>query len=273
MKLITTATARLWKNRKSSATFVALAIGFSIPAQADPIYINGDFSPALTFAQVVPLPSDNVEVMTVSGFGCSNCASYGFAGPYNGTATFGPTDFVAGPLETNTPITGVSTFPVPAPGYPAGLETFTYASGSNSDTLTALISWNTVQDATEVQLQGTGTVTTVNVDPSDTSSFGTEWQMGEPVQMAVAYFPIGAGGCDLATLVTTGCPGGIVPVTMELSYFEGASVTPGQPGLPGGGPPPLIDAPEPMSSFVALSIALCCAWGMYPLIRRQRSRS
>ena len=272
MKLITTAAARLWKNRKSSATFVALAIGFSIPAQADPIYINGDFSPALTFAQVVPLPSDNVEVMTVSGFGCSNCASYGFAGPYNGTATFGPTDFVAGPLETNTPITGVSTFPVPAPGYPAGLETFHYASGSNSDTLDALINWTTVQDATEVQLQGIGVVTGLNVDPSDTSSFGTEWQNGEAVQMAVAYFPIGAGGCDLATLVTTGCLGGIVPVTMELSYFEGASVTPGLPGLPGG-PPPLTDLPEPMSSFVALGIALCCAWGMYPLIRRQRSRS
>jgi hypothetical protein len=272
MKLITTAAARLWKHRTSGATFVALAIAFSIPAQADPIFINGDFSQALTFTAVPPLPSDNVEVST-SGFSCTNCASYGFAGgsgpSYNGTATFGPTDFVAGPLEANTPIAGVSTFLVPAPGFPAGSESFHYASGTNSDTLDATINWTTVQDATEVQLQGTGFVTGVNVDPSDSSTFGTEWQTGEAVEMAVAYFPIQSGGCDLATLVTTGCPGDFAPITMELSYFEGAQVTPGPPLPP---VPPLIDAPEPMSSFVALSIALCGAWGMYPLMRRQRSR-
>jgi hypothetical protein len=38
-------------------------------------------------------------------------------------------------------------------------------------------------------------------------------------------------------------------------------------------PPPLIQTPEPMSSFMALGIALCCLWGTYQLTRRQPDRS
>jgi hypothetical protein len=38
-------------------------------------------------------------------------------------------------------------------------------------------------------------------------------------------------------------------------------------------PPPLIQTPEPMSSFMALGIALCCLWGTYQLTRPQPYRS
>jgi hypothetical protein len=56
----------------------------------------------------------------------------------------------------------------------------------------------------------------------------------------------------------------------STGFFEGGDATPqGGGGGPGGGGmmPPV---PEPMSSSMALGLALFCLWGTYQLTRRER---
>jgi hypothetical protein len=85
--------------------------------------------------------------------------------------------------------------------------------------------------------------------------------------------------------------GGMVPITLELLNEEFPTTLTDIAGMPESSlgtsddvisgiilgapppPPPLIQTPEPMSSFMALGIALCCLWGTYQLTRRQLDRS
>ena len=58
----------------------------------------------------------------------------------------------------------------------------------------------------------------------------------------------------------------------STGFYEGGDATPAPPGLPPGGTTPQVEVPEPMSSFMALGMALFCLWSAYLVMRRGRGQ-
>jgi hypothetical protein len=150
-------------------------------------------------------------------------------------------------------------------------ETFTYQSnGAGLDQMTALISWDEVisnqPPPSEPQLVGTALIETSSGDPS----FATDdFPAGSIIDIG-ANFPLN-GSCSLTQLATmTDCT-----AIFEFASFEGTpdALTPGLPGGPQGPQTPGVPVPEPMSSFMALGVALCCLWGTYRVVRRESGQS
>jgi len=155
----------------SAASGLAVALSLSAPALADAICplsangacITGNNLPQEIFASAVG--ADNIEVVS-PGFSWTPAVYRS----NSGTATFGAMDFIAGPVMTNDPAPDVSTYSFSA--NPSATETFAYAGITNSDSLTALITWNNVQfflDTGAVELFGTADLLTAMGDPSDMS--------------------------------------------------------------------------------------------------------
>ena len=261
----------------SSACAAALALAFSMQAQANPISINGTFGP-VTFTEVQP--GNELEV---SSPGFQGQAEYQGAGPGldTGVAVFGAMDFTtAGSLITPPPPNPDPSVPPisqDSPYFPAsGAQSFTYQAnddpdnpsmGANPDSLSMNITWTSLvpnAPAGEPQLFGTGVITSISGDDTFTMDFGTV----DSLVNIFANFPLSTGSCDLTQLATgaAACMG----ATFELAGYEGGDATPGSLPPP---PPPLIETPEPMSSFTVLGLALCGLWGAYLMMRRERGRS
>jgi hypothetical protein len=238
----------------SPASAAALTLAFLMPAQAGEIDVAGTTTQALTFTAA---GGNTLEVSSVLGFGGTAGYSSGNASSdSSGSAAFGPVHFFTGPE-----VAGIFT-PIP----PAS-QTFSYQSNTmppadavppgTPDFLTADIEW-TELDANaplgEPQLIGTGVINTSDGDPT----FLADFPVGGGINI-IANFPLN-GPCDLTQLAAGPCD-----VTFEVASFEGDVVTPGLPPPP----PPLIETPEPMSSFTVLGLALCGLWGAYLMMRRQ----
>ena len=138
--------------------------------------------------------------------------------------------------------------------------------GVNLNSLSMGITWTSlVPNAPlgEPQLFGTGVITAIQGDDTFTSDFG---MIGDLVNI-FANFPLTGPPCDLTELATgsEACSGAF----QIVASFEGGDATPaGGGGGPGGGG--MMPVPEPMSSFMALGLALFCLWGTYQSTRRER---
>jgi hypothetical protein len=244
MKLITSA-----KLTTSAAAILALAATIPTGAHADQILMGGLLPDALNFT---PQPGDMLNVST-SGF--SNLAQYG-PEPDMGQVHFGAMVFTTDPLMPGPP-GQASFFPITSP---AATESFSYianfADPDNSgpdfpDQMTMTITWNQLVNAGEEELDGTGVVLTSSGD----TAFTTDFPVGGATTVT-GFFPtdcqlgnFGSGPCDILA-------------GMQIGKFEGGDTTPGGGGgTPGGPGTPFV--PEPMSSFMALGLALCCLWGAY----------
>jgi hypothetical protein len=241
----------------STATAAALAVIVSMPAQAGEIDVAVPTG-SLTFTAA------GMNTLEVSSSGLSGSASYVSGSPSSdssGSAAFGLLDFFTGPEAAGI-----------FPAIPPANQLFTYQSATGPDdssptpdSLTVEIAWDQVvanAPLGEPQLVGTGLVISSDGD----LTFTTDFPVGGGINI-VANFPLAANSpCDLTQLA------GSCPVTFEVALFEGDVVTPGLPPLPPP-PPPQIQIPEPLSSFMALGIALCCLWGTYQVTRRERNRS
>jgi hypothetical protein len=240
----------------STASAAALAIIFSMPAQAGEIDVAGTTG-SLTFTAA---GMNTLEVSSLLGF--SGIAFYMSDSPSSGVASFGSLDFFTGPE-----VAGIFTA-IPPANQLFSYESFT-GPDPTPDSLTVEIAWDQVvanAPLGEPQLVGTGLVTFSDGD----DTFIMDFPVGGGINIT-ANFPLAANSpCDL-TQLAMGSPSCLV--TFEIASFEGDVITPGAPPLPPTGPPPQIEVPEPISSFTALGIALCCLWGRYQLTRRERGRS
>jgi hypothetical protein len=241
----------------SAAAIVALAAASSISAHADDIVMGGMLNQALLFT---PEAGNTLNVSTLSPFGFGNSATYG---PDTGVVSFGPMNFTTQPLMAGSP----SFFPI----IPPATESFEYqaiidpdnpnTSGPNfPDTMTMTISWNQLVNGGEEELDGTGVVLASSGD----TPFTTDFPVGGMTTVQ-GFFPtdcqlnnFGSGTCDILS-------------GMQIGKFEGGDLPPGVPPFQ---PPPFMPpVPEPMSSLMALGMAVCCLWGTYQLTRRYRDQS
>jgi hypothetical protein len=242
----------------SAAAIVALAAASSTGAHADDIIMGGMLNQALVFT---PEAGNTLNVSTLSPFGFGNSATYG---PDTGFVSFGAMNFTTQPLMAGSP----SFFPIAPPA----TESFEYqaitdpdnpnTSGPNfPDTMTMTISWNQLVNGGEAELDGTGLILTSAGD----TPFVTDFPVGGTTTIT-GFFPtscnlmnFGSGSCDILSGV-------------EIAFFEGGDTPPGV--VPPLQPPPFMPpVPEPMSSFMALGMAVCCLWGTYQLTRRYRDQS
>jgi hypothetical protein len=175
-----------------------------------------------------------------------------------GKAAFGMMNFLTG-AEVAAGMAAAN-FPIPSAPPNVPTESFTYqtTTTSSTDDLMATITWTELKANApngEPQLIGTAVITMSSGD----SQFTGDFPMGGTGTLFVDFPLIQPGSpCDLTELATmTNCT-----VTMEMASFEGGDLTPGVPGVP-----------EPMSSFMALGMAVCCLWGTYQLTRRERGQS
>jgi len=232
-----------------------LAIGLltvgAAAAHATPINVigsPGNFPEAFTF-QAEPGPSVSA---TSAGFAGLAAYSSDPSGPYTGTATFGPTSFTAGPLTQDDPVAGSYAFPITS----GGSQSFVFSQGALSASIPIL--WNLLSeiDPAEIVLYGTGTVDTSSCPTG--SPFCSDFAPAEMVGVE-AYLPIGSGGCPLDQLVEPGgCPTpgliGYGPETIDVSYFEGSTDSPGAPGSPPLIPNEVPGVPEPNSLVLLLTM-------------------
>jgi hypothetical protein len=236
----------------TAAAVLALlsAPAFGTPCPPGPcIAING--SGSLTFTQAA---NNSLEV---SSGPLSGMASYVSSIPGNdssGTATFGTTHFFTGPEVVASSPPGVFIAVPPAD------QTFHYQSNTGDD-LRADITWMEVvanAPAGEPQLVGTGDIT------SSVGNIATDFPAPDGMFSITANFP---ASCGLELLVAGQCSGNV-----SMAMFEGLDdFTPfSGGGGPGGGGMMPPDLPEPMSSFMAVGLALCCLWGTYQWTRRER---
>jgi hypothetical protein len=195
------------------------------------------------------------SALEISSLGFSGSATYG---PDSGQVSFGAMDFTTEPLT-------MGVFPITSP---AATESFAYianvADPDNPDTsgpnfldqMTMTISWNQLVNGGEPELDGTGTVLKSFRD----TAFTTDFPVGGSATVT-AKFPT---ACDLAS--GFGADTCDILASMDIGKFEGGDAIPGGSAPPQQPPPPPI-VPEPMSSFMALGMALCCLWGTYQLTR------
>jgi hypothetical protein len=260
----------------TSAT--ALAIILSTPSQANEIVVSGTPGSQVQFTAV---GGNALQVTSVTdGFqGIGEYKDPSLPDPTadptysKGFAQFGPINGIfcssgsCGSFQTGQEASGV--FPITDP---AANQSFTYTSDQippadanppgTPDSLTASITW-TELDANaplpgEPQLNGTGVVNTSSGD----AMFLTDFPAGGLFDI-FARFPLSSPLCDLTQLAAGSAS---CPVTFEIAAFEGADASPTSIIIT----TPIITTavPEPMSSFMAVGLALFCLWGMYQFNRR-----
>jgi hypothetical protein len=218
-----------------------------VAGRAAPILIGSSGSSiALTFTAQSP-PNGTLEV-----------SSGGFSAPAGyqantGSATFGKMDFFTGTVNAGSP-------PFFTPNLiPPANEDFKFQAGP--DSLDATITWTELTApavSVEPQLFGTGLINTSSGD----SQFEMDFPAGGGISISSGLnFPLAPPICSLADLAagSSNCNG----LTREMSTLEGGDAMPGPPNT----------TPEPMSSLMALGVALSCLWGTRQMMRRQRDRS
>ncbi len=101
-------------------------------------------------------------------------------------------------------------------------------------------------------------------DPDIIAAFGASGMV--PITLALRNEESGTTLTDIA-----GMPESPLGTTDDVicGIILGVPALPSCVVPPPPPPPPQIQTPEPMSSFMALAIALCCLWGTYQLTRRQ----
>jgi hypothetical protein len=224
---------------------------FAVPAQAGSISITG--TPVPDVVIFTEEPANFLRVTSPLGF--DGTATYTPTNPIgqsdDGLVQFGSMDFFTGPASA-----GVFTpLPLPPP-----TQTFNYESTTDSDQLTSLITWTELDSNApfgEPELVGTAAISSISGD----LDFVTDFQFGVNIR---AKFPV---GCDLVSLSM-----GVCMTTFESVVFEGADASSGGPPPPPCCTPPLIETPEPMTSFTGLGIGLFGLWGAYQLTRRDCRR-
>jgi hypothetical protein len=244
------------------------AIVLSIQAQANQIDVSGTPGGSLTFTAA---PGNALQVSSDGFQGVGEYRDPSLPNPpadptySKGFAQFGPINGVTG----GSFLTGPNIGPTP-PGVftpiPPANQLFEYVSnavppadgGGALDSLTATITWTKLAANAplpgEPQLFGTGVVNTSSGDAKFTGDFPVSG-----VFDIFANFPL-TGSCDL-TQLALGPPS--CAVTFEMAAYEGGDATPGTTPPPPG-------VPEPMSSSMALGLALFCLWGTYQLTWRER---
>jgi hypothetical protein len=272
----------------TSAAALAIII-LSTPSQANQLIVSGTPGFGLGFTAV---GGNALQVTSVTdGFqGIGEYKDPSLPDPTadpaysTGFAQFGPINGVfcssgsCGSFQTGAETNGV--FPITDP---AANQSFSYQSNSTTpvdapgaDFLTANITWTeldsndnlmTGEPQGESQLIGTGAVTGLAGD----TMFTTDFSSG--VFDIVANFPpSNTASCSLTQLALGPPPVPPCPVTFEIFSFEGSDATPAPIIIT----TPIVTTPgvpEPMSSSMALGLALFCLWGTYQLRRRSRCHS
>ncbi len=189
--------------KKGSIAVAALLCGLSFGGRADPIFISGTLSPALTLTPVG-------SALEVSSIGFSGSATYESD---IAVVTFDPMFFTTQPLAA-----GVFSITTPT----AQFFFYTAANGSNHMTMT--IDWNQLSPGGEVELDGTGRVVTSAGD----SSFLADYQVGATSAVQL-FFPT---GCSITAgeFVLDDC--GDILARVDTAHFEGGTVAPDTPNVP-----------------------------------------
>ena len=254
-----------------SIASAALAVIFSMPSQAEQIILNQNSS-GITFEN----NTGNTLEVTTTGFGGS--ANFYANSPAmldplhdsSGTGSFGPVKFFTGTVNTGPP--APPNFFIPVPGSPSELFKYQSTSGpadspGTSDFLQANITWtevvsNTSISTSEPQLISIGAGVILSGVTGD-STFMNDFPVGGDIDITLSFFSTNPQGfpCTLTDLAAGTCS-----VTSESASFEGGIATPGGGGGTGRVGTPVV--PEPMSTFMALSIALGCLWGTYQVTQR-----